>query len=167
MRLDDNPRIPIAALDLAALRRGVGPVEAVPGTRDHNAVIVDPGDHRRHVWVRPSYTDYRAAWALVHVRIAPGMQVDHVYNRARALVTGYEYVRLFLCPSDTNRRHGSFIERRLTRIAHTAVPLVPSQQLLFASNWTIAKMAGIAIDRSNPTYNQSAALEWLRENNFY
>ncbi|MGC4093869.1 MAG: hypothetical protein QM756_39385 [Polyangiaceae bacterium] len=164
--LNDNPKIPIAAMSLAALRQHVGPVTPVAGTRDDNALIVEPGDHRRQVWVKPGYSGYRGAWRHVHVHIPAQMDVDHIFNRARASALGYEYVRLFLCLDQTNQRHGAFLERRLTRIERSRTRIVPHHDMLFASNWTIAKMAGIPIDRQSPTYNQHAALEWLNANNF-
>jgi hypothetical protein len=164
--LNDNPRIPIAAMSLDALRSHVGRVEAVPGTRDDNAVIVEPGDHRRQVWVKPAYSGYRSAWRHVHIHIPGNTDVDHIYNRARALVLRYAYVRLFLCNSAANQRHGRFLERRLTRTERVLQRTVARDDILFASNWTIAKMAGIAIDRDSPTYDQRAALDWLYSNNF-
>lgn len=163
---NDNPKIPIAAMTLAALRQHVGRVESVAGTRDDNALIVEPGDHRRQVWVKPGYSGYRSAWQLVHIHIPTDMDVDHIFNRARALVFGYGYVRLFLCNSATNQRHGRFLERRLTHTARALPRTIAHNDVLFASNWTIAKMAGVAIDRDSPTYDQRAALNWLNANNF-
>lgn len=164
--LNDNPQIPIAARSLSVLKRKVGRVEPLSGTRNDNVLMVDPGDHRRQVWVRPSYTSYRDAWLRVHLHVAPQMDVDHVYNRARAQVAGYEYVRLVLCPATVNQRHGSFLERRLTDVERRRLVMVPRDELVFASNWTIAKMAGVAVDRASPTYNQQAALDWLYANHF-
>lgn len=163
---NNDPRIPIAARSLAALRQKVGPVETVGGTKNDNAVVVDAGDHRRQLWVRPSYAGYRDAWRRVHVFVPPLMDVDHIYNRARARVLNYEYVRLFLCDSTVNQRHGAFLERRLTNLEKNRLNLVARDDLLFASNWTIAKMAGVAVDRASPTYNQQAALDWLHQSHF-
>lgn len=163
---NDNPKIPIAALNVEALRSQVGRVEPVAGTRDDNALIVEPGDHRRQVWVKPGYTGYRSAWRHVHIHIPAYMDVDHIHNRARALAQGYGYVRLFLCNSDANQRHGRFLERKLTHSARSRPRTAAYNDILFASNWTIAKMAGVAIDRANPTYDQRAALDWLNANNF-
>jgi hypothetical protein len=164
--LNDNPKIPIAAVSLAALKRHVGRTEAVAGTRDDNALLVDPCDHRRQLWVKPGYSGYRGAWRHVFIHIPTGMDVDHICNRARATAMGYEYVRLFLCMSEANQRHGSFLEQRLTRIERSRPRVVAYDDMMFASNWTIAKMAGVAIDRANPTYDQRAALDWLNANNF-
>lgn len=162
--LNTEPRIPVAALDADVLKRRVGNIEPVPGTRDSNALIVDTGDHRRQLWVKPQYSSYRSAWERLHVHIPADMEVDHVFNRARAQVLGFGYVRLLLCVKHVNQAHGAFIEQRQTAVASRVLHLHPRDELLFASNWTIAKMANVAIDRKQPMYDQPAALAWLYEN---
>jgi hypothetical protein len=161
-----EPWIPVAASDLAALRRDVGPVTPLPGTKNNNALLVEPGDQRRQLWVRPEYQGYRDAWKRVFIYIPPDMQVDHIYNRGAALAVGYQYVRLFLCPSAVNMQHGSKVEGRLTRMGWPAGALTPPPPVATARYHQIAKMCRQPLVTGHVARTQEAGLEWLVDENF-
>jgi hypothetical protein len=139
----------------------------VVGTQNANALIVDPGDSRRQVWVRPSYAAYRDAWLRVFAVIEDPahMDVDHIYNKARAQVVGYQYVRLFLVEKGANRNHGR-VERKLTLVAISSGALTTTPEIVYATNWNIAKMTGHRVGRDHVPYDQRAALDWLAVENF-
>lgn len=162
-----NPKIPVAAMSVDALQRHVGRVQFLVGTQDQNALIVEPGDARRQLWVRPQYTLYRSAWLRVftHIEDQATMDVDHIYNRARARVMGYAYVRLFLVKKSVNRNHGR-VERGLTRVGIAQGALTTTPDIAYATNWNIAKISGHEVGRAHTMYNQSDALDWLASENF-
>ncbi|MDI1437714.1 hypothetical protein [Polyangium sorediatum] len=162
-----DPKIPVAARSIDALQRHVGRVQAITGTRNNNALLVNPGDARRQVWVRPTYADYRDAWIRVFTYIADpaNMDVDHIYNKARAQVVGYDYVRLFLVEKGVNRNHGR-VERLLVRVSLAPGRLTRDPDIAYATNWNIAKISGNRVGRENVRYDQAAALDWLVSENF-
>ncbi len=113
--------VPIAARDETAIREHIGEVIRIisPG----KALLVRvrqplPSDPRLPIfghpnvtrlfeplqlWVHPRYTRYRAAWGRTFgVSQIEDRVVHHVYNRRKAMLIGYHYVRLTPISRATN-----------------------------------------------------------------
>jgi hypothetical protein len=81
--------------------------------------VVQIGPHGASLWMDPAAADYRAAYGSFLLRHCghaaalkgSGYDVDHVYNRARAIHYGYRHVRMFLVRADANRAHGRGYEQ--------------------------------------------------------
>ncbi len=123
--------IPIAANDIAALERFVGPVRPImrghwkalcvevddPQEMDPTLVIWDmPGAEMLHrkqqVWVHVDYTAYRKAY----MRLYPDeditdLVVDHIMNRRSARLYGYQYVRVVPITRAANSSSGGLPEQ--------------------------------------------------------
>ena len=124
--LPPSLHVPIAAADLAAIERYVGPVVArIAGRkRPVNAILIEPGrppteedpavpiwrepDAERHldrlhpdrqVWVHVDYSGYRRAWIRLGMP-EPGTDVflDHIQNREAVRLGGRHHPYLRLCP---------------------------------------------------------------------
>jgi hypothetical protein len=113
--------VPIAARDAAAINDHIGDIVRIISPDKALLVRVDPPpqlDTRlpifKHtnvsclfeplqLWVRPRYTRYRAAWtrsfgeAQIKNRV-----LHHVYNRRKATLIGYQYVRIAPVSRSTN-----------------------------------------------------------------
>jgi hypothetical protein len=147
----------------------VGRIEAIPGTRKDNALIVVCGDQRPQVWVRPFYTDYRLAWQRAHLQMdnKDNTDVDHIYNRARAMVQEYGYVRLFACERSVNRAYGAGYERLQTNIARRCFERTPDLMLLNRShNEVLAKMRGLPPTRLRARHDHDELIGWLFNNHY-
>ncbi len=113
--------IPIAARDEAAIKNHIGDVTQIISPGRALLVRVDPpqpSDLRLPIfehpnisslfeplqlWVHPRYTRYRSAWARTFGRTQIEHRVlHHVYNRRKAMLIGYNYVRLVPISRSTN-----------------------------------------------------------------
>ncbi|HEV7266879.1 MAG TPA: hypothetical protein VGN83_18485 [Falsiroseomonas sp.] len=86
---------------------------------DRADAVVQIGPHAASLWMDPAAGGYRAAYGTFLARhcsqdtalTGSGYDVDHVYNRARAIHYGYRYVRMFLVRAGPNREHGRAYEQ--------------------------------------------------------
>jgi hypothetical protein len=83
--------------------------------------VVQIGPCGASLWMDPAATGYRDAyarflrdhWGAKEGLGGSGYDVDHVYNRARALHYGYRFVRMFLVRAEANRAHGRSYEKQI------------------------------------------------------
>lgn len=113
--------VPVAARDEAAIEDHIGDVIEIISPGKALLVKLDPPsriDPRlpifQHanvsrlfeplqIWVHPRYTRYRAAWARTFGTTQIENRVlHHVYNRRKAMLIGYHYVRLAPISRSTN-----------------------------------------------------------------
>jgi hypothetical protein len=86
---------------------------------DRADAVVQIGPHGASLWMDPVAAGYRDAygrflaehWAHATALTGSGYDVDHVYNRARAIHYGYRHVRMFLVAAGPNRAHGRAYEQ--------------------------------------------------------
>ncbi|MGC1468695.1 MAG: hypothetical protein WA793_04865 [Sphingorhabdus sp.] len=113
--------VPVAARDQKSITNHIGEIVQVVSPGKALLVRVDapqPPDHRfpifehpnlprlfepLQLWVHPRYTRYRAAW----VRTFGPTQIEdrvlhHVYNRRKAVLIGFDFVRLAPISRQTN-----------------------------------------------------------------
>lgn len=76
----------------------------------------------KSLWVDPrrnNYVEIFRKFLSEHCRVDPGEltknhDVDHMYNRERAVNFGYAFVRMFPIPASANRSHGAGYEKAMT-----------------------------------------------------
>lgn len=93
----------------------------VPGARPRSAMAFRAGDEVS-LWVNPrsdAYVKYCRSFltsiCLVDAaRLTERYDVDHLYNRERAIQFGYAYVRMFPVLLEANRSHGGGYEAAIT-----------------------------------------------------
>jgi hypothetical protein len=92
----------------------------VPGARPASAMAFRNGDEAS-LWVNPrsnSYVRYCRSFlrscGIDESRLTERYDVDHLYNRERAIHFGYAYVRMFPVLLEANRSHGGGYEAAIT-----------------------------------------------------
>jgi len=88
---------------------------------DREDAYVQSGPCGVSLWLDPAADGYRASygrflkahWGATQDLTGSGYDVDHVYNRARAIHYGYRLVRMLLVKAGPNRAHGSGYEKPL------------------------------------------------------
>lgn len=139
--------LPVAVLNLETLVNYVGSWEPIKGVSISNAVRLktitnhvfdDYFDVDNHIWVNPSYYDYRKAWVnaglkkpmnpkeQIDFRLANELgsvpsenflcvrQLDHIHSKGWATKEGYGYVLLMDVSSGPNMGAGS-IEKNMIK----------------------------------------------------
>jgi hypothetical protein len=119
--LPPSLHVPIAARDAAAINDHIGDIVQIISPDKALLVRVAPpqrSDTRLPIfehpnvsclfeplqlWVHPRYTRYRAAWMRTFGRAQIENRVlHHVYNRRKAMLIGYQYVRIAPVSRSTN-----------------------------------------------------------------
>jgi len=98
-------------------------LEKLPGAKGVAFIVTCPSLNSKVLWVGAANDKYRdeyltfldSAYGISMTSLPPGYDVDHLYNRARALHYGLTYVRLALVRQAVNRSHGAAYEKDITR----------------------------------------------------
>ena len=123
------PLVAAASMEIVSTRptmlRKDYPVQitGLEGLGEEVRMVPCPGLLYKTLWVTADNDRYRQNY-LAFLRQSHGLQleripepfdVDHMFNRARALRYGYKYVRLALVDSKVNQSHGAGYEKTVTR----------------------------------------------------
>jgi hypothetical protein len=108
----------------SSLRRDhAATVTVLPQSRGKAFVVECPSLQSTCLWVGTENDSYRedylrflkTAYELQISAIPAGYDVDHMYNRSRALVYDLQFIRLALVTGAANRSHGASYEKDITR----------------------------------------------------
>ena len=97
-------------------------VRALPGANGRAFVVGCVSLKSSVLWASANSEDYRedylrflnVEYKLNIPKIPPPYDVDHLYNRSRALLYGLRFIRLALVKDSANRSHGAAYEKDIT-----------------------------------------------------
>jgi hypothetical protein len=100
--------------------RQAGTWTPVPGAKPASAMAFRAGEEVS-LWVNPRsnsyvryYRSFLRSYGVDESRLTERYDVDHLYNRERAIHFGYAYVRMFPVLLEANRSHGGGYESAIT-----------------------------------------------------
>src|SRR6185312_1317054 len=103
-------------------------IEPFPGNETTKGFVQHcPSLNYKFLWLRPEDDDYKAKYEAFLERhhgintMPSGYDVDHLFNRARAINLGLSYVRMVLLGPGENRSHGAGYEKSRTA-GHIGTP---------------------------------------------
>ncbi|UOQ50701.1 hypothetical protein [Hymenobacter cellulosivorans] len=107
----------IAGKSLESISEAIGmPCYKLGRISQNNVFVAHDSLDIFYVYVNPSYSAYRRAFAKVVGSVAAGYHVDHVLSKNLAIHFGYNYVLLCMIPGRVNKRHGYYEKIKINLI---------------------------------------------------
>ncbi len=149
-----DPCFPVAVRSLAILKSVIGDWDPIPGVEPRDAVklseirhpvLTNFTDTTSHLWVRPGFPGYRAAWKAAGLKVPDGAyrHLDHVHAEELAGKQGYGYVLLLDVSCGPNMSAGS-TERKLSTGATASTarkqPVFHATEVHWAKLWDLNQL---------------------------